>query len=101
MTMFPEFPVLFPPCSQSFPGESMRSRCSAFPAVTHIDVVPSLSNYIEQLRNIENIRNTIETKRLRPWAHTWNRRGTLGTDGRGRESAQTSGPASPFDQYIR
>ena len=48
MKMFPGFPVLFPACSQSFPGESVRSRCSAFPAVTHMDVVPSISNYIQQ-----------------------------------------------------
>jgi hypothetical protein len=26
----------------------MRSRCSAFPAVIYLDVVPSLSNYIQQ-----------------------------------------------------
>ena len=32
MKMFPGFPVLFPACSQSFPGESLRSRCSASPA---------------------------------------------------------------------
>ena len=48
MKMFPGFPVLFPACSQSFPGESVRSRCSAFPAVTRMDAVPSMSNYIQQ-----------------------------------------------------
>jgi hypothetical protein len=48
MKTFPGFQVLFPACSQSFPGESVRSRCSGFTAVTHMDVVPSLSNYIQQ-----------------------------------------------------
>jgi len=48
MKMFPGFPVLFLECSQSFPGESVRSRCSGFPAVTLMDVVPSISNYLQQ-----------------------------------------------------
>src|SRR5260370_23381784 len=41
-------PVCYRACSHSFPGESVRSRCSAFPAVTHMDVVPSISDYIQQ-----------------------------------------------------
>jgi hypothetical protein len=33
----------------------VRSRCSAFPAVTPIDVVPSLSNHIEQLGTLRTL----------------------------------------------
>ena len=48
MKMFLGFPVLFRACSQSFPGESVRSRCSRFPAVTRMDVMLSVSIYIQQ-----------------------------------------------------
>jgi hypothetical protein len=81
MKMFPGFPVLFPPCSQSFPGESVRSRRSAFPAATHMDVVPSISNYIQQPGTLRTLGTGLKRNGFGfelGSAHMWNRRGTTG-----------------------
>jgi hypothetical protein len=72
--MFPVFPVLFQVCSQSGPMKSLCSLCSGFSPTTLMDAVP-VSRYVQQP-------GTLGTRFKRHElgsAHTWNRRGTLGT----------------------